>query len=117
MSESSILWAAAVAMLFSPRIGARLWAEVQYALGGKVRWQLPVWSAASVVVVVIWSATAMHALGLYASYWWALFIASSFALLLAAPAVWVVFSKEKVPNSVVKQARGGAKSRTRSAQK
>jgi hypothetical protein len=105
------------ALLFSPRLGARLWAEVQYALGGKVRWQLPVWSAVSVCVVVLWSAVLAHFFHLQAKYAWAILIAFSFTVLLAAPSVYLIFSRKKIPTTQVKSARGGAKFRTRNARK
>lgn len=117
MNQFFLFVVAIVGLGFSPRLGARLWAEVQYALSGKVRWQLPVWTAVSLVVVVMWAALLAQVFHLHTNYWWAVLIATSFALLLAAPGVEFFFKKAKKHTPQVQKARGGAKVRTRNAQK
>jgi hypothetical protein len=117
MNLYALALAALLALLFSPYLGSRLWAEVQYALSGKVRWQLPVWTAVSLVVVVMWAALLAQVFHLYTNYWWAALIALSFALLLVAPSVSLLFARKKIPTSQVKPARGGGKSRAHHSSK
>ena len=117
MNQLFLFVVAIVGLGFSPYLGSRLLAEVQYALSGKVRWQLPVWTAVSLVVVVMWAAFLAQVFHLNTNYWWAAFIALSFALLLVAPSVSLLFARKKLPISHVKPARGGGKSRARNTSK
>jgi hypothetical protein len=117
MNQFFLLVVAIVGLGFSPHLGSRLLAEVQYALSGKVRWQLPLWTAVSLVVVVMWAALLAQVFHLYTNYWWAALIALSFVLLLVAPSISLLFSRKKLPTSHVNPARGGGKSRARNSSK